>query len=79
MALKVYKKYILSLIFVLVISMGFAQQRGPSNPPGNPEVGPPLGGGAPIDGGLGILLALGAAYGLKKVHNIKTSVNDDKD
>ena len=31
----------------------------------------PAGGGAPIDGGLSILLLLGAAYGSKKVYKIR--------
>lgn len=44
--------------------------QGPPNPPGNPnEGGGPVGGSAPITGGIGILLALGAAYGGKKVYN----------
>ncbi len=32
----------------------------------------PVGGGAPIAGGIGILLVLGAAYGIKKVYCHKT-------
>ena len=44
----------------------------PPPPPGNPRTGGggssgPVGG--PIDGGLGILLALGAAYGGKNLYN----------
>lgn len=38
--------------------------------------GSPLGGGpAPIDGGVGILLAAGAGYGLKKIRDAKKEKN----
>ena len=33
---------------------------------GNPIGGPPIGGSAPIDGGVAILVALGAAYGARR-------------
>ena len=32
----------------------------------------PTGGGAPIDGGVSILMLMGAAYGWKKIYQIKT-------
>lgn len=35
------------------------------------QQGQPVGGGAPIDGGLSILLLLGAAYGGSKVYRMK--------
>ena len=41
----------------------------PPPPPGHGETGNVPGGGAPIGGGLFILLGLGAAYGGKKVYN----------
>jgi len=31
----------------------------------------PVGGGAPIDGGLSILMLMGAAYGAKKVYQLR--------
>ena len=44
----------------------------PNNGGGGPGAGnTPVGGGAPIDGGLSILLVLGAAYGSKKVFELK--------
>ncbi len=44
--------------------------QGPPNPPDNPNSGGgPVGGSAPVGTGIGILLALGAAYGGKKVYN----------
>ena len=41
----------------------------PYGQPGGPVGG--VGGGAPIDGGLSIFLALGAAYGLRKTYQLK--------
>ncbi|MBM3404867.1 MAG: hypothetical protein FJY10_08255 [Bacteroidetes bacterium] len=41
---------------------------GPTAPPTNPGTGDQPIGGAPIDGGLSILLALGAGYGAKKFY-----------
>lgn len=70
------KKVIASLILVatgIVFSIGIMAQ--PPQPPagqgtsGNqPPAGVP---GAPIDGGLGIILILAAGYGLKKIHNVR--------
>lgn len=43
----------------------------PPPPPGDPSTGGgggPVGEGAPIDGGLGILLALGAGYGALRLY-----------
>ena len=53
-----------------------AQVMGPSDPDGSPQ-GQPIGGGAPIGGGLFILLALGATYGGKKVYDFKKKKLDD--
>lgn len=46
---------------------------GPPPPPGDPSSGGGGGGpvGAPIDGGLGILLAMGAAYGGRKFYQAR--------
>ena len=68
------KKLKLLIIAALLISAPvilFAQ--GPGEPPHPNSGATPNGGsnipvgGAPIDGGLGILLALGAAYGFRKM------------
>ena len=54
---------------VMITVVAYAQDVPPPPPPanhgneGNSQ-------GAPIDGGLGILLALGAAYGGKKVYHL---------
>ncbi len=65
-------KNIIKILFIAVlISVGIsALAQAPPPPPGNARTGGggsdgPVGG--PIDGGLGILLALGAAYGGKKL------------
>jgi len=49
-----------------------AQVLAPGDPGSEPQPGDqPLGGGAPVGGGTFILLALGAAYGGKKIMNVK--------
>lgn len=51
------------------------------NPPPPPGGGHGGGGntpGAPIDGGLGILMALGAGYGSYKLHKKRKSENKDE-
>ena len=62
-----------SIIKVLALGCGlimftalpaFSDEPGPPPPPQEHGAGDPV--GAPIDGGLGILLAMGAAYGSKK-------------
>jgi hypothetical protein len=47
-----------------------AQYTSPSDPGGAPIGKPPLGGSAPVGGGLFILLGLGAAYGGKKLYHL---------
>jgi hypothetical protein len=61
-------------LFCLLFNPAFAD--GPPPPPsGHGNSGnatpPSGGGGAPIDGGLSILLALAAAFGAKKVYDIR--------
>ena len=62
-----------SLIFcgLFVLSVG-AMAQVPPPPPGGGHggTGNVPGGGAPIGTGIGILLALGAAYGSKKVYKV---------
>ena len=67
------KTFALTGIFVIFILAetaihGFAQAPAPPPMPGNHGQNgtPPV--GAPIDGGLGILLALGVTYGGKKAY-----------
>ncbi len=63
-------KYIVLLSFLFIATISFAQQRGPSDPGGDPVGSDPLGGGAPIGGGIFILIGLAAAYGGKKLYNM---------
>jgi len=69
------KKIIIRLIAVLLflcsplfINNIFADQ--PPDPGGGPT-GDPVGGGAPIGGGLIIMAVLGAVYGTKKVFDVR--------
>lgn len=56
---------------MLAVTIVFAVD-GPPDPGGDPTAGePPLGGGAPISSGLFILLGLGAAYGGKKLYDMR--------
>jgi len=68
MITKNIKYYLLTFILATTIYCGQAQQYGPSDPPGGPEQNPPLGGGAPLGGGVEIMLILGAAYGIRKLY-----------
>lgn len=67
------KKKITKLLLVLCLMAGSHQLfTQPPPPPGeHGDLGNQNAGNAPIDGGLGILLALGAAYGTKKVYEWK--------
>ncbi len=68
--MKTIMKKPLLLLFMITLSLGLFAQVPPPPPEGghgqsgNQEPG----GGAPIGSGLGILLALGAAYGGRKVY-----------
>jgi hypothetical protein len=58
------------LLSPLFISNVFADQ--PPDPGGGPGGGDdPVGGGSPVGSGLVILMGLGAAYGAKKVYQLK--------
>jgi hypothetical protein len=68
-------KQIIALMILVTIPLWMKAQ--PPHPNGGNAPGPnniPVGGspiGSPIDGGLSILLALGLAYGAKKVNQVK--------
>jgi len=67
------KNYIKTLLVVLFFSFSLLSLADPPTPPADPNAGGGGGGpvGAPIDGGLGILLAMGAAYGGKKLYQAR--------
>lgn len=75
---KALKLTIVAAFLLAAPVMTFAQplpnQNGNGSGVGNIPVG---GGGAPIDGGLSILLALGLGYGAKKVYNSKKKQLDE--
>lgn len=67
-------KIFLTGIIILFLSTAIMAQTDPPPPPGGGHGGDedsPPGGGAPIGSGLAILLGLGAAYGGKKVFDLK--------
>lgn len=55
-------------ICLLVILMATTLTLAQDEPPGGDDGGDP---DIPIDGGISLLLAAGAAYGIKKVHQYK--------
>lgn len=70
--MKTLIKILLIALFAFNTSLLFSQSAPPPPPSGHGQSGnQPAGNGAPIGSGLGILLALGAAYGGKKVWDYK--------
>jgi hypothetical protein len=70
--MKTFTKTLATLITITLLAINLLGQTPP--PPNGGETpgehgNTPVGGGAPIAGGIGILLALGAAYGGKKVYD----------
>ncbi len=66
-----FKKITLFFISFLIIDFAMAQGGGfPVDPNAT---------GVPIDGGLSLLLAAGAAYGAKKVYEFKNRDNQEED
>ncbi len=76
-------KKIISIIAILMFFLAFsvnAQVLGPEDPNGGPEGGDdPIGGGAPIGGGSLILIGLAAAYGGKKVFDLRKNQEELED
>ena len=69
---KALKLFIIAGIFLSLPLLSLAQNPPHPNGGNNPGGGnTPVGGGAPIDGGLSILIALGAAYGGRKIYRMK--------
>lgn len=63
------KKIVLTIAIVFGSMVLFAQPVPP--PSGHGQNNNQPGGGAPIDGGFSILIAMGAFYGAKKVYHFK--------
>lgn len=68
------KKIFLTLIVLFIAMMPLLAQDPPPPPTQGTNTGtngPPIGGGAPIGSGLLLLVGMGAAYGGKKVYDIR--------
>lgn len=65
------KKVFLSVFFVAGLALAGMSQNDP--PPFNPGDPSPI----PVDGGVSLLLAAGAAYGIKKVRDSRKAKNED--
>jgi hypothetical protein len=69
---KIIKTLVIVTLFITTPLLLDAQSPPHPNGGGGPGGGnTPVGGGAPIDGGLSIMLLLGAAYGSRKIYQIK--------
>ena len=74
----------IKMVFILlaIFALPIVCLPDPPGPPGSGKDGSTQGGGqipvgAPIDGGLGILLALGLGYGGKKLYNARKSKQEN--
>ena len=68
----IYIAQIITFAFFLSVSINALAQAPPPPPPGGSNnSGNQLGGNAPIGGGLFILLGLGAAYGGRKIYQLR--------
>ena len=65
------KKKILVITMLALATTSLFAQAPPPPPPGHGETGNQNGGNAPIGSGLFLLLGLGAAYGGKKLYDMK--------
>ena len=76
------KLKVLGIAVLLLVSSASVVLADPPPPPG-PGGSPVSGGGtpvgAPIDGGLGILLAMGSAYGARKFYKARKHKNEKED
>lgn len=68
--IKKIKVYI-AILFAILSFNTFSQPLPPGYPNGHGQTNNQPGGGAPIDGGFGILLVLSVFYGTKKVYSLK--------
>lgn len=68
-----YKLFLIVLLMFFSVSLSMAQLTDPGDGAGDPTGGDhiPVGGSAPVGSGLVILIALGAAYGSKKIYQLK--------
>ncbi len=79
---KIMPVLLLTFMFLMFTTVSMAQPKpeeqgkttkdgiNPGGDPGSGDQGDPIGGGAPIDGGMFLLIGLGAAYGSRKVYKM---------
>ena len=70
--MKQYKKICYPILLLTVILLPALLMAQPLDGPGDPN-------DVPIDGGLSLLLAAGAAYGVKKYRDHKTQGEEEKE
>lgn len=70
----IIKKSLLIMMFIIgvTISNNINAQPVPPGPGSNGGTSTPMGGSAPLDGGLGLLIALGIGFGAKKMYTLKS-------
>jgi len=71
----IYKLFLIACFMVFGAMGSFAQLTDPGDGTGGDPTGSghtPIGGSAPIGSGVAILITLGAAYGSKKIYQLKT-------
>ncbi len=77
--MKTLKKTAITIVMIIAVNVAFSQA--PPDPPGDPtgDGSTPVGdgGGAPIGGGVAMLLAMGAAYGGKKVYDYRKKIRNE--
>ncbi|MBU2557018.1 MAG: hypothetical protein KJ578_04470 [Bacteroidetes bacterium] len=75
--MKPVKHILFTIAFFICTTTAFAQGAPPPTPDGHGgDTNQPAGNGAPIGSGMGILLALGAAYGAKKVWDFRKKLEE---
>ena len=68
--MKKIKSIITILLLLMFVAVSDVMAVGPGEPPEDPGTGTPIGGSAPIGGGIFILLGLAAIYGGRKVYQM---------
>ena len=80
---KIIVNMLKAFVIVLMVSIAYTVEAQPPPPPGGAtgtgnNNGNSQGGNAPIGSGLFILLGLGAAYGGRKIYNLRNKLEEQK-
>lgn len=70
-----YYKFLIIVLFSLFSITSYGQMLEPDDPGSDPIGEDPLGGGAPLDGGVLLLISMGITYGGRKLYIYKISNN----